>query len=297
MSNQMQKTWFLPDRFTVALILFIGVYGWVQPAEASLLDSDFYCTTYGCAALHDGNATDVYDVYVFATGGTVPSGSPLIPRVGNPVQGSGVVDMVETGTIDPAPQDLPLSGRGNQLVVDLYGNGTAYGFIFDNNPTGYLDANDVLTPITLNQNTRIEFLDNEIAHSFYIATNIGFDIYAQASIETRTDDLQTTVSPADIGFAISATRRGNDDGMKYGNQASIDTFTPNSSINDLGDLAGLQWVVQFSRLNGTSRNSNNQNAVYRQSIRINTVYTLPQLDFSIGKGDIRFQVNYDFYRH
>ena len=68
-----------------------AVLSWQPVAQASWLDSDFYCRVYGCVVVHDGFTFDVYDNYIFATGGTIPVGGRMIPWTGNPFQGAGAV--------------------------------------------------------------------------------------------------------------------------------------------------------------------------------------------------------------
>ena len=269
------------------------------PAGASILDSDYYCRVYGCLTVTDGVATDIYDVYRFAGGGTVPAGSPLIPWTGNPIQGSGTVDMVETGSITVAAQNLPSSGRGSILAVDINGDNTPDSFPSDTNNDGYLDAADALTPFSIDANTRVDFADRLIQHSFYIAArNTRFDIRARATLSTATGDLASTLSPADVGFSVHINPSGND-GISggYGQDATTNRFTVVSSINDLGDLVGgFVTIAQCLRNDGTRLNSNTSNRVYRQSVRFDTIYSLPRYDLSLGRGDMRFQVEYAFYR-
>ncbi|MEL6664337.1 MAG: hypothetical protein AAFR33_15190, partial [Pseudomonadota bacterium] len=55
-------------RFCILAVCAAGA--WIADAAAqSFLDSDFYCRTYGCVVVHDGNTFDVYDNYNFSTGG------------------------------------------------------------------------------------------------------------------------------------------------------------------------------------------------------------------------------------
>ncbi len=268
-------------------------------AAASILDTDFFCRNYGCLTINDGVATDIYDVYVFAGGGTVPVGSPLIPWTGNPIQGSGPVDIVETGSITVAAQNLPPSSQGTMLAIDINGNNIGDIFANDTNNNGYLDAADTLAPFSVNAATQITFADSLIRHSFYVAArNTRFDIRARATLPTATGDLAATLSPADIGFKASINPSGGD-GVPggYGQDATTNQFTVISGINDLGDLTGgFTPIAQCLRNNGTRRVRNNSNRVYRQSVRFDTTYSLPNLNLSMGKGDMRFQVEYAFYR-
>lgn len=248
--------------------------------------------------VHDGSATDIYDAYIFAGGGTVPPGSPLIPWTGNPIQGSGPVDIVDTGSITVAAQNLPSGAQGTMLAIDVNGDNIGDSFANDSNNNGFLDAADTLSPFSLNSSTRVTFAANQINHSFYVASVIPFDIMARATLPTATGDLATTISPADIGLNVNINRSGND-GVPggYGQNATTSQFTPVASINDLGDISGgFTPIAECRRNRGTRRRSNNSNRVYRQSVRVDVPYSLPNLDLSDGRGDIRFEVEYAFYQ-
>lgn len=268
-------------------------------SHASVLDNDFYCRTYGCVMMSDGVGTDVYDVFIFATGGTVAIGNPLISWTGNPINGAGTVSPVETGTITPVPATLPGAGNGTRLAIDTTGNGAGDIVIADNNSNGYLDAADTVNAFSITGSTDIAYQANIVAHSFYLTSrNTAFDLRARSFVNSAVADYGTAIGLPDVSFAVSTTQTGNDAGVSFGALANNGGFAPVAGINDLGDLTGVYTpIALFNNANGIRQNPDNANThVYRQSIRFNMNYGYPTLDLSQGDGTIQFRVEYTPYR-
>ncbi|MCH9697224.1 MAG: hypothetical protein K0U68_03890 [Gammaproteobacteria bacterium] len=266
---------------------------------ASVIDNDFYCRTYGCVMMSDGVGTDVYDVYIFATGGTVAIGNPLISWSGNPINGAGTVSPVETGTITPVPSTLPGAGNGTRLAIDTNGNGAGDIAIADNNSNGYLDAADSVNAFSITGSTDIVYQGNTVAHSFYLTSrNTAHDLRARSFVNSAVADYGTAVGLPDISFAVSTTQTGNDAGISYGARANNGGFTPVAGINDLGDINGIYTsIALFTRNGGIRQSPDNANThVYNQSIRFNMNYGYPVLDLSQGDGTIQFRVEYTPYK-
>lgn len=276
--------------------LWTGCSGMVS---ASILDDDFYCRTSGCVMISDGFGADVYDVFQFAGGGNVPVGSPLIPWTGNPIQGVGPVNIVETGTTTQIPTTLPPAGNGTQLAIDSNGNGAGDIAINDNNNNGYLDASDSLTAFSLSGSTDVVYQANTVPHSFYLTSrNTAFDLRARSFITSATSDYGVAVTLSDVGFGISTTLSGNDSGVSFGTLANNGGFNPIAGINDLGDIAGAYTIIAlFNNATGIRNSPDNaNNHVSRQSLRFNLSYGYPVLDLSQGEGSIQFRVEYAPYK-
>ena len=268
-------------------------------ANTSILDTDFWCRVSGCVMISDGFGADVYDVHQFAGGGDVPVGSPLVPWTGNPIQGLGPVNIIETGTTTPVQTTLPPAGNGTRLAIDTNGNGTGDIAINDNNNNGYLDATDSLNAFSLTGSTDVVYHANTVPHSFYLTSrSTAFDMRARSFVNTATSDYGAAVALSDVGFGISITQAGNDAGVAFGALANNGGFTPIAGINDLGDIAGAYTIIAlFNNANGIRRNPDNaNNHVYRQSLRFNMNYINPVLDLSQGEGAIQFRVEYAPFR-
>ena len=267
--------------------------------HASFLDSDFYCQTYGCAVISDGFGSDIYDVFRFAGGGTVPVGSPLVAWTGNPIQGAGSINIIETGTTTPIPTSLPAASNGSQLAIDSNGDGVGNILISDNNSNGYLDVADSFSSFTLNNSTDVVFKDSTVLHSFFLTSrNTRIEMRARATIDSSSSEFGSAISLSSIPFSISITRPGNDSGISYGSRASNGNFSAVAGINDLGDISAVYTpIATFNRAAGIRRQSDNaNNHVYRQSLRFNLIYSYPALDLSQGEGAIQFRVEYAPYK-
>jgi hypothetical protein len=271
------------------------LYGSIS--QASFIDSDFWCQSFGCVIISDGFGSDVYDVYNNATGGTVPVGSPLI-RWPNTIQGTGPINIIETGTTHAIPTSLPSTSNGTQLAIDSNGNGTGDILMSDNNSNGYLDASESLSSLTLTHTTDVVFQGNTVSHSFYLTSrNTRVEMRARATVATSSSAFGSATSLSDIPFGVSITRSGNDGGLSYGSRARNGDFSTVAGINNLGDIATTYTpIATFMHADGIRRLADNQNTAYRQSLRFNLLYGYPTLDLSQGEGAIQFRVEYAPYK-
>lgn len=261
-------------------------------AEASWLDSDYWCRVYGCVVASDGRAWDIYDVYNFSNGRTVSPGSPLIAWSNNPHQGSGVVDAVNTGTIEPVTG--PGANQGLMIGIDQNADGAEDLSVNDNAASGYLDLGDSLSAFTLSPATDIVIKDGVLQHSFYVASRTDFYIYGRAQAQVQSGQLASKVSPDDTGLAISMVRQGNDSGFSFGGNTTDPRFRPISGVDSLQDIWGTPTrIAEFRRSGGTR--SGNARDVSTQSVRVDVEYELPDPDFSYGTGSLNYRVEYLFY--
>lgn len=271
---------------------------YTQTAHATFVDSDSYCRIYGCVVISDGFGSNLYDVYRFSGGGTVPVGSPLIPWSGNPFHGAGPVNIVETGSTTPIPTSTPSASNGTQLAIDSDGNSTADISINDNNGNGYLDVSDSLSEFTLTNASNVMFSGGGETHSFYLTSrSTKLDLRARATVTSASADFGSAVSLSGIPFGVSITLSGNDSGVAYGSKASNGNFSATAGINDLGDVSSTYTsVARFTRAAGIRRFSDGNQHVYRQSLRFNLIYGYPIFDLSQGDGAIQFRVEYAPYK-
>ena len=269
--------------------------------------------------ISDGFSTDVYDVFQFSGNGTVPVSSALIPWAGNPIQGIGPVNIVETGTTTEIPTSLPAAGNGIMLAIDINGDSVGNFLVSDNNSDGYLDAADSLAAFTMTDVTDVVFQGDTLSHSFYLTSkNTRFEIRARAIIDSVTSTNGNSVSLSGIPFGVSITQSGNDAGLSYGGSLSGNGgFMSIATVDDLGDIQGMFTSVALFDENGIVQNGNgaNNNAggngngnpnpnrgsngntnIYQKSLRFNMSYGFPALDLSQGEGAVQFRVDYAPYK-
>ncbi len=262
-------------------------------AQASWLDSDFYCRVYGCVVVHDGFTFDVYDNFVFATGGTVPVGGRMIPWTGNPFQGAGTVNPVITGTRTEGFHSVPLQDQSVVLGIDTNGDGTPDRLPTDANGSGFLDASDSLDPFELTMTTDLVAADTSAQRSFYLSSRTDFYLTAEARLIGNADQFNSTNLLNDVEFRYGVTRNGRDDGMSFGANARNGNFIRSiGNANTVADLFGAPTQILEFR-NAIRRRQSAD--LPSQSIRFDYVYGFGDYDLSMGEGHLQYEIEFDFY--
>ncbi|MEO0981157.1 MAG: hypothetical protein AAFX03_00730 [Pseudomonadota bacterium] len=260
-------------------------------AHASFLDTDFYCRVYGCVIVHDGVSFDVYDNYIFATGGTVPSGSRMIPWSGNPVEGTGAVNPVFTGTRTEGFHTPPASNQGVLLGFDHDGDDLIDVGVADSG-SGFLDAADVLQATSITQNSRLRTLGTSIQRSFYLSSRTDFYLSAQVFVTGGENELAAPATLSSVVFDYGLTVRGNDAGMAFGSNATNGNYRRLGAYSDFGGLfGGPQFIAEFRR----SIRRRAADELPDQSIRFDYVYGFEDYDLSMGVGELQYRIEFDFY--
>ncbi len=267
----------------------VAIFGWQIPAYASFLDSDFWCRTYGCAVVHDGQNFDIYDNYIFASGRCcVPVGAQMIPYTTR----FGEFNLTDSLTKHTGPN----SGQGMMIGITQDGNNISRSLNDDGD--GFLDASDDFGGV-FTMGTQTDILLNgpgkAYSHSFFITSrNTRFSLRALASIASSTQDFANTLSLGDIGIDAAVTRRGEDAGFRFGRRATSSQVSVVNSVNDLGDLQAVPTkMFDFRRFSGIRRRNADIND---QTIRLDFLYTMPDYDMSMGVGSLNIDMVFDLYR-
>lgn len=287
--SQHKRLLIINKRFAVFAILLTM---WSSGVFASWLDNDYWCRVYGCVVTSDGTAFDIYDVYDFSQGRGVSVGSPLVFWSSNPYQGSGLVDAVSTGTLQPISE--PTSLQGSLWGVDQNGDGSAEQELLDNNNSGFIDLGDSFLSIPLGIATDVVNADGANTHSFYVASRTDFYIYGTATLLSETQNMSSNVSPSETGFSVSMLQRGDDAGFSFGSATSNPNFVASNGINDLNDIWGVPTRIAEFRRNAGTRRANSAD-VKNQAVRVDIEFKVPAPDFSFGTGELKYKVVYDFY--
>lgn len=260
----------------------------VMPAQASFLDSDFFCRVKGCVIVHDGISFDVYDVHIFETNGTVPPGGELIPWTGNPFQGTGQVNPVFTGTVTEGFHIIPTSEQGVSVgfgdnIDGQIGNGD-----------GLLDAQDAYSAISLDTSTTLRTLQTSIQRSFYLSSRTeGFRISATTSLVGSQDALNQVSTLNNVAFDYGISLRGNDAGLQFGNAATDGGYRQLGNFTSLSPLANnVQFIAEFP----TPIRDRFDNSLPAQSIRFDYIYGFEEYDLSLGAGHLQYQIEFSFFR-
>lgn len=275
-----------------ALCLAAWILAGVGPANASWLDSDFYCRAYGCVIVHDGRTFDVYDNYDFATGRRVPPGGRMIAWSGNPFQGSGAVNPVITGTRTEGFHLAPLREEGVLLGIDQTGDGEI-DLSPGGNARGFLDASAGLSAFGLDGRSDIAAGESSSRRSFYLSSRTDFYLAASARLRAGSGELSDPRRLSQVRLRYDIREAGNDDGMAFGSRAANGNFYRFvGNVDDVGDLAGgAVNIVEFRR--AIRRRSSPD--LPSQSVRFDYVYGFDSYDLSLGAGDLRYAIEFEFY--
>ncbi len=283
------------SQWTRALSALVTALCAAPSAQASFIDTDFYCRVYGCVIVHDGFAFDVYDAFDFATGQPVPVGGKLVLWRSVPALGTGGVQPVITGTRTRGPQGAPLVDQGARIGIDQTGDGVADRVPAGGSAAGYLDAGDTFNPFTLTATTDLVSAESSAQRSFYISSRLPFNLTARVFPANASDPAQSAQRFSQIAFQYQVTNSGTDDGMEFGRfaQPGNGLFRAVGSVNDLGDMIGTARPIMEFRKEIRQKDSASLPA---QSIRFDYVYGFGSYDLSMGAGDFSFRMEFDFYR-
>lgn len=275
------------------LLMFIAALVSTPAANASWIDSDFYCRAYGCVVVHDGFSFDVYDNYIFASGGTVAAGERMIPWTGNPFQGAGGVNPVITGSRTEGFHTVPLEDQSVILGIDTNGDGVPDRLPNDSNGSGFLDAGDSMDAFNVSLGTDLVAAETSAQRSFYLSSRTDFYLTAEARLVGPDDGFNTTNLLGRVDFEYGITRRGVDDGMSFGADARNGNYIRTvGNANTVGDLFGAPTQILEFR-NAIRRRD--AASLPSQSVRFDYVYGFGGYDLSMGDGHLQYELEFDFY--
>lgn len=262
-------------------------------ANASWIDSDFYCRVYGCVVVHDGFSFDVYDNYVFATGGTVPAGGQMIAWTGNPFQGAGGVNPVITGTRTEGFHAVPLEDQSVILGIDTNGDGVPDRLPNDADSDGFLDAGDTMDPFNVSLSTDLVAADTSAQRSFYLSSRTDFYLTAEARLIGGDDGFNTANLLNRVGFDYGVTRSGVDDGMAFGADTRNGNYIRSTgNAQSVADVFGAPTqIMEFQN----AIRLRNATGLPSQSVRFDYVYGFADYDLSMGDGHLQYELEFDFY--
>lgn len=228
-----------------------------------------------------GNPAVVSD-FVLLTTATGTAGSDLIA--------ANVIPVI-TGSMTAVPQ----TPTGNSLMsVNNAAAAPAGGGAFtDAGTTGLLDAADTYTAFGLTATTSLGFTAAPHAHSFYVASNSAFDIFAQAGAATYTGNFSAGNVPLSaISWSMAISTSGTDGGVTWGGASAQDPTTGGTGLaaaTNLGAFAAATKVFDGGRRTAAASGS-----ILAQSVRFTAQYGL-SYDLSMGSGSVSVPVTYTVY--
>jgi|GEM_PF-732398 len=268
-----------------------------RDAHATFIDTDTYCVNFGCVVAGDGTDFWLYDAFNFPTNSCcVAANQPLIRWTGGTLVGAGgAVTAVVTGTLAAAA--IPGVNQTTRLGIDTNADGTADNAFADANNNGFLDAADTQLPFSVAAGQRLALVSRTVSRSVFITSTLDFDVYASAAKATNTLVFGPSISLANVGVTFSITQTGTDGAQSYGANAANPTFAANAAITNLGQISpGPTRVAEFRRLQGIRNAAQAGTNVMPQSVRFNTIYTLPPIDLANGPGSSDIDLSLNFYQ-
>jgi len=170
--------------------------------------------------------------------------------------------------------------------------GQPYGGVLTNVADfNVLDANDSLTEFGIDINTDIDQASYFRISRFYVTSNSAFDIYAQASNLTATDDF-TVLNYSNFRYLFLTQITGS--AAQNPATGGLGRIT---SVNDLGDMSASPTKV----FDGGRRTARIRGTIQQQAVSFLPIYFIYEgdpgnaYDLSMGTGTIGATVTYTIY--
>ncbi|MDO6459879.1 hypothetical protein Q4485_04170 [Granulosicoccaceae sp. 1_MG-2023] len=218
------------------------------------------------------------------TGGGAPSVNDLYLDNGDGVYSdliSGDVQPVITGTLTPVSESVQSSGLS--VAGDVLADGE-----------GVLDAQESLAPFSPDEVISLDY-ERTVTSSFYVASNVGFSIYAQASIDTANSDASAGLD--DIYRIMRVERSGSVDGgsLRFGDAAQYPHSGDHSLagvVDEMGDYLN-SYETEQAVFVGDRGTAAAPGTIADQSVRFTNYYRIPAgLEFHDGAMMITANVIY-----
>lgn len=207
-----------------------------------------------------------------------------------------------TGTLNPITDPTTVTADMGLMMTVINSPSGVGPFFTDTAPAdGYLSIADSFTSFLIDDSTDVTLAAGGIEHSFYVASNCVFDIYAWSTLFSNTGTFGTTLTLADISYAITVDGGSGaiTDGVNTINWGA-NSQDPSggggmvnpSAFDDLGDFSvGFAQVMDGGQLTAASVGT-----IATQSAQITNTYGFNgTYDLSMGTGKIWAQVIYTIY--
>jgi len=269
------------------------------PALSAVVDRPFFraasvVIVFGASDFEEngGVAPVVYDFHILNNATSGQAAPDLIAADGRSIN-------YNTGRYNPI-QSGESSGWEFQINDETFG-----GNFNSSAPHQTLDANDSYTAFGLDNTTDADLLGGGgRASRFYVASNVPFDIFGQASNLTATGDF-STMSYNNIRYRLRYQVSGGGGANRWGQSAQDPapsgngvTYGQNGSLFTLNGLVAAPVKV----FQGEQRTARTTGSIMDQAIGFQSRYNLRgstingnNYDFSQGIGSIGADVTYTVY--
>lgn len=227
--------------------------------------------------------------------GDAPIVSDFIVDTGTGTTGasSGDADFIDTDVHTVITGGLTPVGTGNNGSPLRITNIAGGRLNLDSQPNGVLDAGDTFDAFELRGNSDVNTNRAEIFSSFYVASNTGFSIDAQATPLGAT-------TPGDFGrirLQLRVTESGND-GLAFGASAQFPSTANTPAGGTRANNRRLSELLNPIRVfQGNRRTARTPGTIAQQSVRFDARYRYNsgRYDLSDGVIDAEAEVVYTVY--
>jgi hypothetical protein len=198
---------------------------------------------------------------------------------------------VITGSMTPVPQ-AP-AGNSIYAVTNPAAAPAGGGTFTDGGTAGLLDAADTYTAFGLGATTALSFAAGPQSHSFYVASNSAFDIFAQTGAAAYTGSFTAgTVPLTAISWAMTITAANTTDG---GVTWGVNSQNPSTGGTGIIAATNLNAFTAATKVfDGGQRTAAAAGSILSQSVRFNVQYGL-NYNLSMGAGSVSVPVTYTIY--
>lgn len=220
------------------------------------------------AADENGRAPIISDFIVDTGTGATAAGSGDIDLIGRDVH------TVVTGSLNPV-------GGANAAPLRIT-NVPGGRIDIDSEPNGVLDARNTFDAFQLRQGSDINTNRAEISSSFYVASNVGFSIDAQATALGST----TPDAFGRIRLQLRVTESGND-GLAFGSAAQYPNTGNTPQAGSLANNRRLSQLLTPRRVfQGNRRTARIRGSITQQSVRFDSRYRYNSGNYDLSDGVI-----------
>lgn len=272
--------------------------GLAAPAMSSVIDRPFFraasvVIVFGASDFEEngGEAPIVFDFHVLNGSASGQAAPDLIGADGRSIN-------FNTQRFNPIQ-----SGEGSGWEFQI-NNETFGGDFISTGPHQTLDANDSYTAFGLDNTTDVDLLGGGArASRFFVASNVPFDLFAQASNLTATGDF-SALDYGNIRYRLRYNVSGGGGVNRWGQRAQDPAPSGNGVTYGGSGVVTLEGLVASPTkvFQGEQRTARTAGSIMQQAVGFQSLYNLRgsttngnNYDFSQGIGTLAADVTYTVY--
>ncbi|QTA77988.1 EF-Hand-containing [Desulfonema limicola] len=252
--------------FTLCIMLFF--MPGISSAETWKFEDDPACELFGCVIVHNGQDARIY----------LLNGAPGTPAEFYAGRESENIRSIESGNNGNAGAFM--------LGIDTTGDGKVNIRASDLNNSGFLDAGDYLQGFQLTPLTNPALASRRIKHSYRIASNARFALYARLNRFEAAEHIKQSLTPEKISFQMNVHTNLEKDQ----NTSLPGNVRKTPGISTLADIQAIPVkTAEFDPITSAGAD------LRQSSLYIINTYEFPGYSLADGYGSINMEINYIIY--